>query len=85
MNSSSGEGRDYRRSFVRLAQVPMTAAAACEYPPMYYIHMEIVVCMKGIPNIPTTEPGIVAARFSFFDNKLCDIEEWGKIFTEQLQ
>ena len=30
MNSTSGEGRDYRRSFVRLAQVPMTASALCD-------------------------------------------------------
>ena len=29
MISSSGEGRDYRRSFVRLEQVPVPVAAAC--------------------------------------------------------
>ena len=29
---NSGEGRDYRRSFVRLAQVPMTASALCALP-----------------------------------------------------
>ena len=29
MNSTSGEGRDYKRSFVHIAQVDMTASEVC--------------------------------------------------------